>query len=178
MSNIVYIGTSLDGFIAGPDHDLSWLPEPPADSGEDHGWAAFIADIGCHLMGRGTYDVVAAMDVAWPYPERDTIIATHRPLDDPPPRVYAAQGSIQDLVARARECAGGKDVYIDGGNLIRQALDAGLVDEMIVTQCPIVLGGGHALFAGTKQRHPLKLVSVRELTDGVVQVTYVPQEAT
>jgi len=106
----VFIACSLDGFIAGPGGDLSWLPSPPEGSGEDYGWSGFIADIGCLLMGRGTYDAVDAMDVEWPHTERDTIVATRRPLEDPPPRVFAADGDISSLVAMAKERAGGKDV--------------------------------------------------------------------
>jgi dihydrofolate reductase len=168
----VFIACSLDGFIAGPGGDISWLPEPPEGSDEDYGWYGFISDIGCLLMGRGTYDAVDAMDVEWPHTERDTIIATRRPLENPPPRVFTAEGDITSLVARAKKQAGGKDVYIDGGNMIRQALDAGLIDEIVLTICPVVLGAGHALFAGTQKRHALVLQSQRELPDGVVQLTY------
>ena len=65
MSRVrVFIACSLDGFIAGPNDDLSWLPQPPEGSDDDYGWGDFIGSIGCLLMGRATYDVVAAMDVA------------------------------------------------------------------------------------------------------------------
>jgi dihydrofolate reductase len=170
----VFIACSLDGFIAGPGDDLSWLPSPPEDSDEDYGWNGFIEGIGCLLMGRGTYDAVDAMEgVDWPHTERDTLIATHRPLENPPPRVFALSGDIESLVAQAKEQAAGRDVYIDGGNLIRQALDAGLVDEMILTLCPTILGAGHALFAGTERRHALVLKEMREMKVGLVQLTYV-----
>jgi dihydrofolate reductase len=168
----VFIASSLDGFIAGPGGDLSWLPDPPEGSDEDYGWGAFIEDIGCLLMGRGTYDAVEAMGVPWPHPDRPTVIATTRPLRAPPPNVEAARGTIGELVAVARERAGGRDVYIDGGDLIRQALDAGLVAEAIVTLCPVVLGAGHPLFAGARRRHALELKGARELPGGLVQLTY------
>jgi dihydrofolate reductase len=132
----------------------------------------FIDEVGCLLMGRGTFDAVAAMDVEWPHPERDTIIATHRPLGDPPARVFADGGDIHGLVANAFERAGGQDVYIDGGDLIRQALDAGLIDEIIVTICPTILGDGHPLFAGAATRRALRLVAQRAMPVGVVQLTY------
>lgn len=171
----VFIACSLDGFIAGPDHDLSWLPDPPEGTDEDYGWNGFIQDIGCLLMGRGTYDAVEAMEgVEWPHTERDTLVVTHRPLENAPPRVFAASGDIVSLVAQAKERAAGKDVYIDGGDLIRQALDAGLVDEMIVSVCPTILGAGHALFAGARRRHSLVLEAAREMPGGLVQLTYTP----
>jgi len=168
----VFIACSLDGFIAGPDSDLSWLPTPPEGGDEDFGWHAFIERIGCILMGRGTYDAVAAMDIDWPHPDRDTIIATTRPLEAPPPRVHAAAGDIEELVALAKRRAGEKDVYLDGGNLIRQALDAKLVDELVVTICPTVLGTGIPLFARVSSRHHLTLREHRELVGGLMQLTY------
>ncbi len=168
----MFIACSLDGFIAGPGGDLSWLPSPPEGSGEDYGWPEFIAGIGCLLMGRGTYDAVDGMDVEWPHPDRETIVATRRALEGPPPRVVGAAGDISSLVAMAKERAGDRGVYIDGGSLIRQALDAGLIDELVVTICPVILGAGHPLFAGVRQRRLLTLVSQRRLPGGVVQVTY------
>lgn len=68
------------------------------------------------------------------------------------------QGDISELVALAREAAGGKDVYLDGGALIRQALDAGLVDDLVVTMVPVVLGKGSPLFAGVEKRQQLEFV--------------------
>jgi len=175
----VYIASSLDGFIAGPGGDLSWLPAPPDGSADDFGWNAFISEVGCLLMGRGTYDAVAAMDVAWPHPDRPTLVATHRPLVAAPPRVYPTSGTIRELVARAAERADGRDVYLDGGAMIRQALDANLVDDLMVTLCPVVLGAGHPLFAGARRRHRLVLRKQSELPGGLVQLTYEPvREAT
>jgi dihydrofolate reductase len=175
MANLrVYIACSIDGFIAGPGGDLSWLPQPAPNSGTDYGWGAFISTIGCVLMGRGTYDAVASMQIDWPHPDKETVIATHRPLGGAPERVMGAQGSVAELVAAAKERAGNKDVYLDGGDLIRQALDAGLIDELIITLCPVVLGAGHPLFAGTLKRHQFELIRQTELPGGLVQVTYVP----
>ncbi len=174
----VYVASSLDGFIAGPEGDLSWLPQSSGDPNEDFGWSAFLAQIGCLLMGRTTYDAVVAMGIDWPYGDLPTLIATHRPWGaPPPPGVSATHGSIADLIALARERAGDRDVYLDGGTLIRQALDAGLVDDIVVTLCPVVLGAGEPLFAGVEQRRPLALRSHRELPGGLVQVSYAPTSA-
>lgn len=170
----VFIACSLDGFIAGPDGDLSWLPRPPQDCDDDYGWGEFIGGIGCLLMGRATYDSVAAMDIAWPHTDLDTLVATRRPLTHAPPRVTSAGGTIDELIGMARERAAPRDVYLDGGDLIRQALDEDLVDELCVTVCPTILGDGSPLFAGVKRRHALRLQAHRELAGGVVQLTYVP----
>ncbi|GJM22014.1 MAG: dihydrofolate reductase [Planctomycetota bacterium] len=168
----VYIACSLDGFIAGPDDDLSWLPEPPEGCDDDFGWGAFMAGIGCFLTGRRTFDVVMGMGVDWPHTEIDTLIATHRPLADAPPRVSTVSGTIQEIVHAAKQRAAPRDVYIDGGDLIRQALDAELIDELIVTVCPNILGSGRALFAGADHRRKLELKSMRELPGGLAQLTY------
>jgi dihydrofolate reductase len=175
----VYIASSLDGCIAGPDDDLSWLmptgpaPDEPTDAVT---YELFMADVGALLMGRRTYDVVAAMDHPWPYGDTPVLVATSRALEGAPDTVRAVAGSIQDVIAAAREAAGDKDVYLDGGNLVRQGLDAGLVDELIVTMIPIALGAGVPLFTGTKNRHHFEFVAHHRYYE-FLQVTLVPKSA-
>lgn len=169
----VFIATSLDGFIAGPDDDLSWLPPPGAD---DHGFAAFMAAVGALLIGRRTHDVVAGFAGAWPFEERPVLVATRRPLTPKAPTIRAVAGPIADLVAEARAAAGDRDVYLDGGDLIRQGLDAGLVDELTVSVVPVVLGAGVPLCAGAARRHALALVSA-DAKPSLVQLTYRPRDA-
>ncbi|MFO7563314.1 MAG: dihydrofolate reductase family protein, partial [Enhygromyxa sp.] len=134
----------------------------------------FMDEVGALLMGRRTFDVIMGMEGEWwPYGERPILVATHRPLPSPAPAsVRAASGSIAELVAAALEAAAGRDVYIDGGALIRQALDADLIDEMIVTLIPMILGAGHPLFAGVQRRHALELVEHAALDGGLVQLRY------
>lgn len=170
----VFIACSLDGFIAGEGGDLSWLPQPQDGITEDHGYHAFFADVGALLMGRASYDVVMGFGVEWPYQDRPVLVATHRELESSIPTVRPVRGDIHELVARARDAAAGRDVYVDGGNVIRQALDARLVDELVVTVVPVVLGRGLPLFAGSERRTPLALVSCRSFDTGMVQLTYRP----
>jgi len=182
----VYIASSLDGFIAGPHDDIAWLDAPRpawapmaappwASTAPDAvGYDEFMADVGAILMGRRTYDVVAAMDVEWPYGDVPVIVATGRPLEPEAPSVTTASAPIDNLVAEAREAARGKDVYVDGGSIIRQALDAGLIDELIVTLHPTLLGAGHPLFAGVESRHHITVRDVRRYGDGLVQLTLTP----
>ncbi len=164
----VFIACSLDGFIAGDDDDLSWLPDSP----EDHGYDAFMAEVGALLIGRGTFDVASGFD-PWPYGDRPVLVATTRPMVVPGPTVREVAGAIATLVDQARTAAGGRDVYLDGGNLIRQALDADLIDELIVTFIPVILGAGDPLFAGVAHRRHLQLVSHR-VVSGLMQGTYRP----
>jgi dihydrofolate reductase len=161
MSRVrVYLGCSLDGCIAGPDHDLSFLqepaPEPGPASGGGLGFDAFIAQIGALLMGRRTYQVPLDYD-AWFYGDRPVLVATHHPLPPAPKGgiARAVQGPIEQLIAEAKAAAGGKDVYLDGGDLVRQGLDAGLVDELCLTFLPLVLGKGMRLWEGLERRNDL-----------------------
>jgi dihydrofolate reductase len=166
-----YLACSLDGFIAGEDDDLSWLPQP-AEGAEDAGFAEFLSEVGAVLMGRRTYDVVAGFDGPWPYGERPLLVATRRPLEPARPTVKMVSGSIHQLVELARAAAGKRDVYIDGGVLVREALDAGRLDELTLTLVPQVLGRGIPLFAGARQRHALSLLSVRPREAGMVELRY------
>ncbi len=178
---IVYIACSLDGFIAGDDDDLSWLPGATPDGEEAPEvdptavqFEPFISSVGALLMGRRTYDVVKSFGGEWPYGSRPVLIATHREIVDAPEHVSAVDGDIESMVAAAKKAADGKHVYLDGGNLIRQALDANLIDELIVTLVPVVLGSGHSLFAGAK-RHPLKLISQHRFSDQLTQLVLRPE---
>lgn len=173
----VYIACSLDGFIAGPDDDLSWLQgaDGRAEDAQqrDDGsvdYDEFMAEVGAILMGRRTYDVVCGFDVPWPYGDTPVLVATHRPLDPVAPSVRVVSGDIAHVVAEARRAAGGKHVYLDGGALIRQAMDAGLVDDLIITIAPVVLGEGHALFAGLTKRHPLEFTGHYRFGGAMVQL--------
>ena len=167
----VYCGCSVDGFIAGEGDDLSWLPEPP--DGDDGGFGSFLAGIGAILMGRRTYDIVAGFtDGSWLYGEVPMLVATHRPLDPIRPTVRAVEGSIETLVREAKEVAAECGVYVDGGILIRQALDAGLVDEITVTVVPAILGRGVSLFSGASTRRVLERVAVRTMDEGMTQLVY------
>jgi dihydrofolate reductase len=165
----VFIACSLDGFIAGAEDDLSWLPEP--DPNEDYGYAAFIAETGAILMGRGTYDVAAGFP-EWPYGDTPVYVATSRPLEPVAKTVKAVKGTPGKMLATARRKAGDDDVYLDGGALIRSFLDAGLVDDLVVTLVPVILGSGAPLFAGTAARQALVPHETRIFPSGLTQLRY------
>jgi dihydrofolate reductase len=181
----VFVGASLDGFIAGPNDELDWLsggtgeqtatpsdaaPEPPDTFGP------FLAQIGAVLMGRRTYEIVCGMKGPWPYGELPMLIATSRgALGQQRPTARAVTGSIAELVTQAKQAAGERDVYIDGGQLIRSALDAALVDEITVTIVPIIIGKGIPLFAGAARHHSLQLLSQRAIRGAAVELTYAPR---
>lgn len=152
----VYIATSMDGFIAGPEDDLSWLPTAHIEETDAVTFEGFLTDVGVLLMGRRTYDVVRGFEGDWPYGELPVLVATSRTLDDAPATVTPVGGTITSILAEAKQVAGERDVYLDGGNLVQQALEANAVDELIVTVVPILLGGGVRLFGETSTRIPLQ----------------------
>lgn len=170
MSRVrVFLALSLDGFIAGPNDELDWLT--PNAEVEDT-FTPFLAEIGVLLMGRRTYDIVSAFTGPWPYGEIPLLVATHRPLQNTRAGVEAVAAPIAELLAQARARAGNKDVYLDGGALVQQALAADLVDEMTLTLIPLLLGGGIPLFASLPGRRKLALVAQRALGGGLVQLRY------
>jgi dihydrofolate reductase len=164
----VFIACSLDGFIAGPDDDLSWLP---TGDGEDYGFDAFFAGIGAMVMGRNTYRVVEGFGGDWPYGDVPVLVATTRPLEPIRPTVRAIRGTAHELLEQARSVTD-RGIYVDGGDVIRQFLDAGLIDELTVTVVPAILGAGAPLFAGATHRRSLALVESKAFRTGLVQLRY------
>jgi len=181
---IAYLAASVDGFIAGPDDDLGWLSEPrtsglpvAADAWADRApggldFDELLARVGALLMGRRTYEAVSAFDSPWPYGDLPVRVATTQPLTDARPTVTPVEGDIQQLVADALTAAAGKDVYVDGGKMVRATLAAGLLDELVVTMLPVVLGEGTPLFDATVPHTKLTVVNVAKFADGFVQVHY------
>jgi dihydrofolate reductase len=165
----LFIATSLDGFITGPGESLDWL-----FSDDDYGYDAFIAEVDTLAMGRRTYEVVKSLGV-WPYDGLATWVFTrqeHMPHDGNV--TFTATAPAEWL--REVERAPGKDIWVvGGGQLIRDFLDARLVDEMTIAVHPVVLGGGTPLFPSGSARHKLRLANVRSYASGLVSSTYVVQ---
>ena len=166
-SCFVYIATSVDGFIARPDGGLDWLKRVEVE-GEDYGYQRFFDSIDALVMGRGTYDVVRAFPV-WPYGDKRCIVMTHRPLA---PRVKeeSFSGEPAALLARLGE-EGVKRVYVDGGVVIGQFLAAGLIEELTISQIPVLLGRGLPLFTAAVEQD-LVLLESRSFPSGLVQARW------
>lgn len=158
----VYSACSLDGFLAGEDDDLSWLPGPedgePAAGKGVVTFNDFMGDVGVMLMGRRTFDVVHGFG-GWPYGDVPVLVLTHRPLPlDSPETVSAICGELNDVLDNVLAVAGESDVYVDGGTLIRQLMDVDRVDEWILSVMPTFLGKGIPVYGGD-ERHALTCVS-------------------
>lgn len=169
----VFIGTSLDGFIAKPDGDIAWLLER-SDPAEDHGYMAFIADKDAVVMGRGTYEKVLTFDV-WPY-QLPVVVLSRQLADTSVPEHlqgkvrFSRQTPEQLMEQLAAENL--QRIYVDGGQLIQSFLRAGLVHEMILSTMPILIGEGRRLFGDVNQDMDWRLLSSQSFPSGLVQSRY------
>jgi dihydrofolate reductase len=172
MKVSVFIATSLDGFIARTNGDIDWLGEPQED-GEDQGYNNFIDSIDCLVMGRNSYEKVLSFGITWPY-EKPVVVLTNRPLDIPTElasSVETMSGSPDEIVAKLSS-RGAQHLYIDGGRTIQLFLDAGLVQRLIITRIPILLGAGIPLFGSLRQDIKLRHIETRAFKDGNLQSEY------
>jgi dihydrofolate reductase len=164
----VYIAASLDGYIAGPDGELDWL-ESAAAPGEDYGYEQFLAGVDALAMGSGTFGHISAMDPL-PFGDRPLFVFTHRAMPVRPGVVFWAL-TPGEAVAHW-EGQGLSTVYLDGGRLISAFLAEDLVDEIVLTVVPVVLGEGLPLFHPTGRTVPLALQGVQSWPSGMAQLRY------
>ena len=166
---VVFLGISLDGFIAGPGGDLSWLSECANESPAETGYDTLMAQTDALLLGRTTYDSVLQFN-EWPFGGKPVYVLTHRPLA-PLHGEQVLQGSIEKAV-QAVKASGAKSIYLDGGDVVRQALHLDLVDELVLSWVPVVLGSGIRLFAEGLPPSRWRLVQSRAFQSGMVQASY------
>jgi len=164
---ILFIAASLDGYIAGPDDDLSWL-----FTDADYGFSSFYSGVDTLVMGRGTYDVVRSFG-EWPYPGKRTVVVSRSSeveIDTPDTELYSQDlpGLIEHLESTERK----KVWLVGGGELVRSFLEQELLDEITVSMHPILLGTGVPLFPGGFRRTMLLLKDTEVFDGGLVQLNY------
>lgn len=164
----VYIAVSLDGFIAREDGGLDWLGIVE-EAGEDYGYQAFMDSVDVLLMGRNTWDTVQGFD-EWPFAGKRVVVATHRALVAKHGEETHA-GPLTPLIARLG-AEGVRRVYLDGGDLVRQGLAEGLVDDMTLSVIPVLLGRGRPLFGDAVPASDWALAGSRAYASGLVQSRY------
>lgn len=172
MHTTVFIGTSLDGFIARADGGIDWLDAPQELEGEDYGYNAFIDTIDAIVMGRNTFETVLGFGW-WPYAKR-VIVLTSRPIDAPADiaeRIDVMSGDPHLIVEQLSK-QGIDRIYIDGGIVIQRFVAAGLVNRMIITRLPILIGSGVPLFGELPHDAMLTHVATRSYANGLVQSEY------
>lgn len=174
----IYLALSLDGFIAREDGALDWLDRVQAE-GEDYGYADFLAGVDAVLLGRKTFDTVLGFG-AWPYEGKAVYVLSSRALGELPgfvPRDAAGPARVSgpiEAVLGLISSEGRLSVYLDGGETARQALAAGLVDEMTLSLVPTLLGRGRPLFGPELPFSEWELLSARSFPSGLVQARYAP----
>jgi dihydrofolate reductase len=147
LTTIAYMGMSLDGHIAGPNGDLGWLEFVPIPEGDDLGFAEFMERIDAVVMGRTTFETLIGFGCGWHYSAPGIILSTTMTTapDAFAEHVRFASGSPAAIIDLARE-QGFETLYIDGGDTVQRFLRDDLLDEIIITSIPILLGGGTRLF--------------------------------
>jgi dihydrofolate reductase len=143
----------FDGDVPSQVFDGFKLSEPSARVFE-----IAAARVGASLVGRNTYDDSGWINGGTPHPDAPLVLLTHRPVPGERDRQTVVTTGIEDAVAAARELAGDKDVALMGGGVVTSALAAGLVDELILNQIPILLGGGRPFFQSLPEHVNLRLV--------------------
>ena len=170
MTVSVFVGTSLDGFIARPDGDLDWLPE---GGGEPHGYDEFMASVDALVIGRKTFEKVLTLD-AWPYGDKRVVVLSSGPVDLSAVRggvVEQMGGTPAEIVSRLA-LRGVDHLYVDGGITIQGFLRAGLVQRLIITRVPVLIGDGIPLFGSLPRDLRFHHVATRSYPSGLVQSEY------
>ena len=169
MKASVFVGTSLDGFIARSDGALDFLPP---GGGEPHGYVEFVATVDALVIGRHTYETVLAFDT-WPYGEKPVFVLSTRALAPAPAGaiVEHMSGLPADILSQL-EHRSIQHVYVDGGITIQGFLQAGLIQRLVVTRVPVLIGTGIPLFGAITHDITLKHIATRHYASGLVQSEY------
>ena len=171
--NIVYIAKSLDGFIADRNDGLEWLHSIPNPENDDMGWIVFNERIDAIIMGRRTFEVVAGFDMEWPYKKPVFVLSTT--LKEIPERLKDKVWTIQGTPAKITEKLkneGYNNLYIDGGKTVNSFLKADLIDELIISTMPILLGGGVPLFGDLPESMEFEHIDSKVYLNAIVQDSY------
>jgi dihydrofolate reductase len=170
MTVSVFVGTSVDGFIARQNGSFDFLP---ADGGEPHGYEEFMASVDALVIGRKTFETVLGL-AAWPYGQKRVVVLSGRTVD-----LSAASGGVveqmagtpAEIVAKLA-VSGAHHLYVDGGITIQRFLRAGLVQRIIITRVPVLIGDGIPLFGALPHDVRLRHVATRHYPSGLVQTEY------
>lgn len=174
----VFVGTSLDGFIARLDGSFDFLP---ADGGESHGYEEFLATVDAMVIGRKTFETVLGFG-GWAYGKKPVFALSSRPLPPAPPGAVLERmaGAPAEIVSQL-SARGIRQIYVDGGITIQRFLQAGLIDRLIITRVPVLIGSGIPLFGPLERDIALTHVATRQYPSGLVQseytVTHAPARA-
>ena len=169
MKASVFVGTSLDGFMARTNGALDFLPP---GGGEPHGYEEFMATVDALVIGRHTFDTVLSFD-PWPYGKKPVFVLSTRALAPAPPGavVEHLSGAPTEIVSLLA-ARGIRHIYVDGGITIQRFLQAGLIQRLLITRVPVLIGTGIPLFGPLQSDIILKHIQTRQYTSGLVQSEY------
>ena len=167
---ILYIATSLDGYIADADGGVSWLDDFDGDTGYEE----FLNSIGSLIMGATTYEQILSFGVGWPYKGKKSYVMTHRELEiHPDGDIEFIDGDIKAVVKRAKDDAEDKDVWLVGGaNLVTSFINQNAIDELMIFVIPKLLNEGIPLFNEILSKQSLKLKESKAYDNGIVLLHY------
>ena len=166
----VFIGTSVDGFIARQNGEFDFLPE---GGGEPHGYNEFMASVDALVIGRKTFETVLAYP-AWPYGDKRVVVLSSRPVDFSAVRggiVEQRAGPPAEIVSKLA-ASGVSHIYVDGGITIQRFLRAGLIQRLIITRVPVLIGDGIPLFGALPRDLRLRHVATQQYPSGLVKSEY------
>jgi dihydrofolate reductase len=167
---ILYIATSLDGYIANPNDDIGFLSIVEKE-GEDYGYGDFVETVDTVIVGRKTYDKVLSMGFDFPHVDKDAYIITRTPR----PAIGSIKfytGDLKILIDKLKQ-EEGKNIFCDGGaEIVNELLKQNLIDEFIISVIPILVGNGVKLFKDGRPELKLELISTKQFEKGLVQLHY------
>jgi dihydrofolate reductase len=172
MKTSVFVGVSVDGFIARPKGELDFLD---AGGDEPHGYEEFIATVDTIVMGRKTFETVMGFGT-WPFGERPVVVLSSKPLELS--AAVSRGGRVEQMNGPPAEIAavlsgrGAQHVYVDGGITIQGFLRAGLVDRLVITRVPVLIGDGIPLFGTLPRDVHLRHIATKAYRGGLVQTEY------
>ena len=170
MRTSVFVGTSLDGFIARENDGLDFLPDDP---GEGHGYQEFYDTVDVMIIGRRLYDVALGFGT-WPYGAKPVFVLSTNELAPAPEGavVERLSGTPAEVLATV-ESRGFQHAYVDGGITIQRFLNAGLIQNLVITYVAVLIGSGSPLFGPLDHDLRLRHVRTKVLSSGLVQSEYV-----
>ncbi|POE40591.1 riboflavin biosynthesis protein RibD [Lacticaseibacillus paracasei] len=170
---VLYIATSLDGYIADTDGGINWLGGQDSNyAATDNSYADFIAGVDSVVMGYSTYKQVTTelSPGVWPYAGMQSYVLTHHqpaPMKD----VQFVTKSVVDLIENLRQKSGNSIWIMGGASIVNPLIAANMIDEYHLSIMPYLLGDGIRLFNPHKQTLPLRLISTTA-TNGVIDCVY------
>lgn len=170
-----FVASSLDGYIATADDDLDWLLQFDGFDGGKESYDTFFANVGCIVMGGETYAWIRKHEPdSWPYPDLPCWVFTRHELAAPKGAdVTFVRGPVKEFVPDFASEAGDRNVWIVGGGVLAaQFADAGLLDELIISIIPVMLGAGKPVLPASAPSRPLELISSKTMGRGVLELQY------